>query len=149
MLDVPSTEGLGLARESTDLALILIRCAASAISGPAPTALCEARLVLVFMLALCVAAQLSEFEDSECSTLCGNQGTAAKHTLPFGLCMFSELNRWCAGRQRTDRPSRVGKKPGQRGPVRRPPRGGRPATMQRSCCLMSRPEQLPSATALR
>src|SRR5437773_4616946 len=98
MLDVPSTEGLGLARESTDLALILIRCVASATSGPAPTALCEARLVLMFMLAPCVAAQLSEFKDSECSTHCGNQRAAGRHTPPFGLCMFSEPNLWCAGR---------------------------------------------------
>src|SRR5438046_8610646 len=96
MLDVPSTEGLGLARESTDLALILIRCAASATSRPAPTALCEARLVLVFMLAVCVAAQLSEFKDSECATLCCNQGTAGKHTHPFGLCVLraEPLVRW-------------------------------------------------------
>src|SRR5438552_11157882 len=124
MLDVPSTEGLGLACERTDLALILIRCAAFAISGPAPPALCEARLVLVFMLAPCVAAQLSEFEDSECSTPRGNQGAAAKHTPSFGLCMFSELNRWCAGRRRTDSPSRCCKKPLHKEPVRRPPTDG-------------------------
>ena len=65
MLDVPSTEGLGLARESTALALILICCPASATSGPAPTALCEARLVLVFVFAPRVVVRPNEFEDGE------------------------------------------------------------------------------------
>src|SRR5437667_3126684 len=87
MLDVPSTEGLGLACESTDLALILIRCAASATSGPAPAALCEARLAFVFMLALCVAAQLSELKGSERFMLRPDEDTAAEHTPSFGLCV--------------------------------------------------------------
>src|SRR5437762_6014896 len=102
MLDVPSMEGLGLACESTDLALILIRCAASATSGPAPTALYEARLVLVFMLAVCVAAQLSELKDSERFMLscCAPTKTRPPNTTLVWPVRASEPNRWCAGRQR-------------------------------------------------
>ena len=142
MLDVPSTEGLGLACESTDLALILIRCAASATSGPAPQR-CEARLVFVFMLALYVAAQLSELKDSECFTLRPDEDTAAEHTLVWPV-RSSEPNRWCAGRCRTDSPSRCCKKPWHDKTVRRPPTDGRPAPMQRMFRLTSRCNELPT-----
>src|SRR5438876_10466503 len=111
MLDVPSTEGLGLACERTDLALILICSAACATNAPTLTAPRGPRPAFVFVFASCVAARFSEFEDSERFTLGPNEGTAAEHTPPFGLCMFSELNRWCAGRRRTDSRSECAKGP--------------------------------------
>ena len=105
LLDVRFTEGLGLACESTDLALMLTCSAACATSAPVLTALRETTPVFVFVFASCVAARLSEFEDSERFMLGPNEGTAAEHAPPFGQCMFSELNRWRAGRRRTDSPS--------------------------------------------
>src|SRR5439155_17122736 len=89
-------EGLGLACESTGVAPILIRCAASATIGPAPTALCEARLVLVFMLALSFAAQLSELKDSERFMLRPDEDTAAEHNprLAFACVRGEPLVRW-------------------------------------------------------
>src|SRR5437667_6447932 len=96
---------LGLACESTDLAPISTCTAACATSAPVPTAMREPRPVFMFVFASRAAARLSEFEDSERFMLGPNEGTAAEHAPPFGQCMFSELNRWRAGRRRTDSPS--------------------------------------------
>src|SRR5216117_3370851 len=103
---------------------------ACATSAPVLTALRETTSVFVFVFASCVAARLIEFKDSERFMLRLDEGTASEHTRPFGLCMFSEPNRWCAGRRRTDSPSRCCKRPMHDKPVRRPPTDGRPAPMQ-------------------
>ena len=88
MLDVPSTEGLGLACESTGVALILIRCAASATSRPAPTALCKNKLAFVFVFASGVVVRPSEFEDGERFMLRPNEGTAAEHNPVWPVHVF-------------------------------------------------------------
>ncbi len=149
LLDVRFTEGLGLACESTDLALMLTCSAACATSAPVLTALRETTPVFVFVFASCVAARLIEFGDSERFMLRLDEGAASEHTRLLGLCMFSEPNRWCAGRRRTDSPSRCCKRPMHDKPVRRPPTDGRPVRMQRMCRLTSRCSELPPTAALR
>ena len=59
----------------------------------------------MFVFASRAAARLIEFKDGERFMLRLDEGTAAEHAPWLGLCMFSELNRWRAGRRRTDSPS--------------------------------------------
>ena len=60
----------------------------------------------MFVFASRAAARLIEFKDGERFMLRLDEGAASEHTRLLGLCMFSEPNRWCAGRQRTDGPRR-------------------------------------------
>ena len=89
-------EGLGLACERTDLALILTCFAACATCAPVPTALCEPRPVFVFVFASRVRARLGEFEDSERFILRPSEGTAAEHTPVWPVHVFraEPLVRW-------------------------------------------------------
>src|SRR5438552_16857636 len=107
--------------------------AACATSAPVLTALRETTPVFVFVFASCVAARLIEFGVSERFMLRLDEGATSEHTRLLGLCMFSEPNRWCAGRRRTDSPSRCCKKRLHDETVRWPPTDGRPVRMQRMC----------------
>src|SRR5438034_11041824 len=99
---------------------------ACATSAPVLTALRETTPVFVFVFASCVAARLIEFGDSERFMLRLDEGAASEHTRLLGLCMFSEPNRWCAGRRRTDSPGRCCKRPWHELPARTAPRYASP-----------------------